>query len=215
MSVVARGLAQGGKALADLPYHLPPVPARRSTLGACAAARRDEDSTHPSSRWRLALPRCLPVQTRDRPAVRRTIPRSPWNGRAGRLILPRKSGRGQTAIRSMSAGDLQPIAECGRRELYNPKTQNPCDGDRWLRGSCRLSLAPLVRTDRSRLGGNRAARRGLGAVPATRGLDRCRPGASGLDAGCRDMRDDAVGVSAFGVGNGPRRASIASRRQAD
>ena len=33
------------------------------------------------------------------------------------MILPRKSGRGQAAIRSMSAGERYPIAECRRREL--------------------------------------------------------------------------------------------------
>ena len=33
------------------------------------------------------------------------------------VILPRKSGRGQAAIRSMSAGERYPIAECRRREL--------------------------------------------------------------------------------------------------
>ena len=34
-----------------------------------------------------------------------------------RLIPPRKNGRGQAAMRSMSAGERRPVPECRRREL--------------------------------------------------------------------------------------------------
>jgi ATP-binding cassette subfamily F protein 3 len=47
------------------------------------------------------------------PAGRRATARA----RGAGMILPRKSGRGQAAMRSMSAGERYPIAECSRREL--------------------------------------------------------------------------------------------------